>query len=506
MICKGFLTGLMALIVISANLKGQLTPQEAVLQMARGINLGNTLEPPTEGGWNNPAAQEYYFDDYKTAGFTSIRIPITWHGHTDEALPYEVDSAWLARVEEIVDWGLSRDLIIIINAHHEDWLKENYSETVSERFDSIWSQIAVKFKDKSDKLLFEMLNEPRTQLTGLTLDQINELNKRVLSIIRKTNPTRLVIFSGNDWANSSHLLAADIPDTADHYLIGYYHSYDPYPFGLEGPGTYGSAADVNATKAKFDQVTNWSVTNNIPVIISEFGATKACEFNSRMFYYATVVEQALNHGVAFNAWDDGGNFAVYQRQARNWNEIKDILINYSAKNPTAFKAVNNSGVSVSLNWTNRVGTNDSIIVQRGLSATALTGIVTLSADTEEFVDESVEANKTYYYRIISHFNDSVDLYSYPQNVRTELPENLNSNNLDLPVRVFPNPANDVLNIETISGDNIIQIQIYSIEGKLVSENFPLQKQFSIPIEQLSAGNYFVNVKTKNTECTVPFKK
>ena len=103
--------------------QAQITPAEAVSQMGRGINLGNTLEPPTEGGWNNPAAKESYFDDYVEAGFTTVRIPVTWDKHTAANSPYIVDASWLNRVEEIVEWGLERDMFVIINAHHEGWLR-----------------------------------------------------------------------------------------------------------------------------------------------------------------------------------------------------------------------------------------------------------------------------------------------------------------------------------------------------------------------------------------------
>ncbi|MFZ0035556.1 MAG: cellulase family glycosylhydrolase [Sedimentisphaerales bacterium] len=68
-----------------------LAPNEAVRQMGRGINMGNTLEPPREGDWNNGPAQEYYFDDYKKAGFTCVRIPVRWDLHTDTNAPYKVD-------------------------------------------------------------------------------------------------------------------------------------------------------------------------------------------------------------------------------------------------------------------------------------------------------------------------------------------------------------------------------------------------------------------------------
>ncbi|MEM1217136.1 MAG: glycoside hydrolase family 5 protein, partial [Bacteroidota bacterium] len=66
----------------------QLTPAEAVAGMGRGINLGNTLEPPTEGGWNNGPAQESHFDAYLAAGFSNVRIPVRWDQHTGNSVPF----------------------------------------------------------------------------------------------------------------------------------------------------------------------------------------------------------------------------------------------------------------------------------------------------------------------------------------------------------------------------------------------------------------------------------
>ena len=106
------------LLGIAAACFAQLTPREAVDQMMKGINLGNTLEPPNEGGWNNGPAQEYYFDDYKAAGFQTVRIPLRWDAHTAKTPPYQIKASWMDRVQQIVDWSRERELFVIINEQH----------------------------------------------------------------------------------------------------------------------------------------------------------------------------------------------------------------------------------------------------------------------------------------------------------------------------------------------------------------------------------------------------
>ena len=73
-------------------------PQAIITQMRRGINIGNTLEPPEVGDWNNEYISEYFFDDYVDAGFNTVRIPISWVKHTLVDSPYTVSETWLDTV------------------------------------------------------------------------------------------------------------------------------------------------------------------------------------------------------------------------------------------------------------------------------------------------------------------------------------------------------------------------------------------------------------------------
>ncbi|MGD1007079.1 MAG: cellulase family glycosylhydrolase [Ignavibacteriaceae bacterium] len=455
------------LIVFAVSVKAQLTPQDAVKGMVRGINIGNTMEPPVEGAWDNPPLQERAFDDYKNAGFTSIRIPITWDGHTSITPPYTIDSTWLNRVEQVVNWGLRRGLFIIIDAHHETWIKTWYSDSTVARFDSIWSQIATRFKDKSDSLIFEILNEPNL----MTEQHVNELNANVLKIIRQTNPTRIVSFSGYMWSNSDQLVTAAIPDSADKYLIGYYHSYDPYPFGLVGTGTYGTAADINATKAKFDQVTAWSKKNNIPVILDEFGYMNKCDYNSRMCAYATVVDQALSHGVSMFAWDDGGDFPTYNRTTGGFNEIKDILIYTNPESPDGMRISQLSGTSIKVQWHNRNTENDSIVIQRKVGGGSFEYYRKVAPTDSEFIDNTINPGTSYYYRLNIIMKDSIELESYPvmlNAVATSIKL------LNVPVRFelsdnYPNPFNPATTIGfSLPKTEHVIMKLYDILGRQVA--------------------------------------
>ena len=395
----------------------QLTPEEAVAAMGRGINLGNTLEPPLEGGWNNGPAEESYFDAYVEAGFGNVRIPVRWDRHTARAAPFRIDEVWMDRVEEVVDWALGRDLYVVLNGHHEDWLKNGYADPqLRARYDSIWVQISERFGEKPDRLLYEIINEP----FGMTRAQVDDLNERVLGLIREREPTRLVVFGGDQYSNADELLRAAIPGGGDDdYLVGYYHAYDPYLFGLEGQGRWGSANDYREVEAKVGRVKAWSERTGVPVHLSEFGAVRRADYNSRMRFYAAYVEAAVSAGFAFSAWDDGGDFRILERGAGTWPEVKDILVHTHADSPdrvTADLGPQGEG-PVRLRWRNRAAATSEIRVERSVNGGAFEPLATVPADATAYEDPSTAAGGVYTYRLFTDRSaDGTLLHGYPVRV------------------------------------------------------------------------------------------
>ena len=380
-------------------------PQAVIAKMTRGINIGNTLEPPRVGDWNNKFIEEYFFDDYMDAGFNTVRVPIRWEKHTLDISPYTVSETWLDTVEKVIEWGLERDLFIIINAHHDWWLVNNYdSQEVRDRFHSIWNQIASRFKDKLPNLLFEIINEPH----GMTKENVDELNKDILQIIRKENPKRIVIYGGHSWSNSDHLLSASILN--DEYIIGYFHSYDPWDFAGKGNGFWGSDDDIEKIKSKFNQVGQWSKNNNIPVILSEFGAIHDCDYNSRMLHYFTYVKEALRNEIAFQAWDDGGQFRIYDRELRKWPEVKDILIHTYVDGPEKLKAQYINDSQAYLTWKNNNGQCSKIIIEKKIDSLPFESIAELDSNINEYIDNSSSVVNAIY-RVVAICENNVHKHS-----------------------------------------------------------------------------------------------
>jgi hypothetical protein len=297
-----------------------LTARQAVEQMGCGLNLGNTLEPPSEGAWNNPPAQQRYFHDIRVAGFTWVRLPIHWGSHLAAEPPYTLDPAWLDRVEQVVDWGLAEGLFVSFDAHHEQWLKERAADpSVRARFVSLWRQVAERLKHKPAPLIFELLHDP----VGMSPENVDELNARCLAVIRESQPTRLVAISSQLFPAPGRVLAATIPD--DPYVLGTVYFFHPPAFTFEGRGNWGSDKQRSEVRDFFATLVDWSEANRLPLILREFGVTSQAEPASRARFYAAVVKEAKAHRVPFAAWDDGADFEIYRRSNGSWNALKDIL-------------------------------------------------------------------------------------------------------------------------------------------------------------------------------------
>merc|ERR1719230_195087 len=82
-----------------------ITPYEMQKKMGLGINLGNRLDI-----WEQKkpkTVEEQYFQDFKDAGFTNVRIPVCWgHRWVAEDAPYKIDEEFISLVEKYVDYTI----------------------------------------------------------------------------------------------------------------------------------------------------------------------------------------------------------------------------------------------------------------------------------------------------------------------------------------------------------------------------------------------------------------
>ncbi len=333
-------------------------------EMGQGWNLGNTLDafPNGETSWGNPMTTEAMIDAIGQKGFKSIRIPTTWYPHLGPAPHYTIDSAWLKRVETVVNYAFKNNLFVILNVHHDDfnkkqvgsWLKPTLVDkaAVEEQLSKLWTQIANHFKAYGDHLIFETMNEPRLintpeEWTGGTAEgreMVNKLNLTALRAIRKTggNNAKRFIMCPAYAANSSAVAldAFEIPDNDSHVIVSI-HNYGPYSFSMQNPGsnTWGSPSDQQAVDKDMDYYYKRFISKGIAVVIGEWGSVNKNNTQDRAIHAAYFVKAAAKRKIPTVWWDNGQTsnqgFAIFNRKDQTW--IFPILVDsilHSVKLPT----------------------------------------------------------------------------------------------------------------------------------------------------------------------------
>lgn len=425
-----------------------ISPQDAVAEMGAGWNLGNTLDAiETEGSWNNDPVEEATFDDIKAAGFKSVRIPVTWTHHIEDVNGYKVYPVWMERVEKVIDMALERDLYVVLNVHHDSWewldmskiTDPNDREAAKEKFVILWEQIADRFKDKDEKLLFEILNEPAGEGSDEQeadySAQYNDMNKRVLEVIRQSgghNEERLVLLTGLRTDIQDTMKGFEHPNPDDKNLILTVHNYDDWDYVSNwwGHTNWGDTEyEQNHFDEYFGELDQWLADNNydMPVIIGEYGTLASNEYHDKWYYHDLFVSAAYKYGMHTMWWDNGADH--FDRVNREFRDpiVKDIIINAANGIDNSFvelatlyieenDEITDTSLELTLNsnsFVNIIDSNDNILV-RGMDYKLNNDgdIVTLTAEYLKSVVTEIGVNEKLTFDFSKGADPTVDLVKY----------------------------------------------------------------------------------------------
>lgn len=344
------------------------TAYTSVENISAGWNLGNSLDSCgswidmyTDGklenyetAWGNPVTEKELITTVKNAGFNAIRVPVTWAEHIDSNGNIEKD--WLDRVQEVVDYVISQDLYCVLNVHHDagadGWIEasaECYKNN-SKKFEGLWKNIANRFKDYGDKLIFEGFNEILDNQNSWTNAQdsgaykaVNDFNQLFVDTVRETGGNNSVrnlmvqVYSGS--CSEQSLAEFELPkDSAENHLIIQVHNYDPQSFTANDAtwttmtDIWGSIEEKQYFDNLFERLDSFSEKHGVPLVIGEFGANYKGNESSRKLYADYFVTCAEQHGIKCFWWDTG-DMALFDRSnfTVKYPEIVSVITKFSAQ-------------------------------------------------------------------------------------------------------------------------------------------------------------------------------
>ena len=336
---------------------GDITKDYAA-RLGIGWNLGNHFDAYNNGvsgetAWGNPKATQATMNKVKAAGFSTVRIPVTWMGHIGAAPDYKIDEKWLNRVAEVVGYAEAAGLNAIVNMHHDgadskNWLDIKTAakdpavhQQILDQVSAMWRQIADKFKDKGDFLIFEAFNEihdggwgwgENRNDGGKQYQCLNEWNQAFVDAVRASggeNADRILgipaYCTNVDIAVQTFKMPEDVVEGR---LIMAVHCYDPYDYTLPATKSeWGHTADESKKvsgnneadlKRVFEKIYNNFIKKGIPVYMGEFGCVNratAREQAFQQYYLKYYAKLAKTYFVPSIIWDNGAKGAGNEKHA-----------------------------------------------------------------------------------------------------------------------------------------------------------------------------------------------
>lgn len=331
-------------------------------EMGFGWNLGNQLDAVNtwsygtavseETAWGNPVATQATFTGLAAKGIKTVRIPVTWAGHVGEAPNYTIDETWMNRVAEVVGYAKAAGLKAIINIHHDEGAGEGHygfldirtvaydaakNENVKAQLSAMWKQIATKFKNEGDYLIFETMNEVQDGKWGWGTNKtdggkqykcLNEWQQVAVDAIRSVggqNANRWIAVVG--YAQNPQLTMDNlvIPTDKQNRIIVAVHCYEPSKFtngesktSIDNEWGHTSSLYKNGETTILNLIENLRkkyIDQNIPCYIGEFSCVNRDGDRARQFqkYYLEYFSRACYlNGISPIIWDNGATTRGYE--------------------------------------------------------------------------------------------------------------------------------------------------------------------------------------------------
>lgn len=337
-------------------MRKDLSASELTVLMGNGINLGNTMEAygrislgteaPVSGYetfWSQPVTTQEMITGMKNAGFDTLRIPVAWTNAMDyESGDYTIREDYLNRVEEIINYALNENMYVVINDHWDGgwWgmfgsASEETRQKAWDLYTSMWTQIAERYKEYSDYLIFESANEElgnrlndtdvAADSGALSADECYEMtlkiNQKFVDIVRGTggnNESRFLLIAGYntdvDMTTDDRYIMPTDPANEVNKLILSVHYYTPWGYcGNESLSLWGTKRNYGEMNSLLESLTKFT-DRGYGVIIGEYGVLAKSDGTLKKnaaLYYKNFLDNCDLYNFCPLLWDCNN---LYNRQ------------------------------------------------------------------------------------------------------------------------------------------------------------------------------------------------
>lgn len=532
-------------------------PTAAAVQknMGMGFNIGNSMEVPNNPtAWGNPYPTQALLDSIKAAGFNTVRIPCAWDSHAPGG---RITETWLDSVKTVVDYAMRAGLYTVLNIHHEGeggWFQSNIGTSVDNGVDTkmknYWTQIANKFKNYDEHLIFAGANEPGPNIETWTPAHVNTLMhyyQTFIDAVRATggnNASRTLVIQGlNTDIDKS---VANVPvsvfpkDKIAGRLMFEVHYYDPYQYTLmdkeqnwgaptgmiqcqyyygdykkasepkrnAGYNAWADAIDdklggIGHPNEQFAKMKSNYADKGYPVLVGEFGANVrspelsgadlALSKQGRVQWHKDVVTAAKNYGLTPVLWDMGNegnnydNMAYIRRQTNNFGGKMGQVVDPDVIN--AMRGVYGLGNYVNNGITHR----EDLIPGNGPVTSSSSELPAVSSSSDAIVSSSSQQWPQ---------SSSSDLPAVSSS--SEWPAFSSSSEGTLAINVTMQVAASLTRQGNllIAQGNAAEIRLFDMNGNLVREVRAISNRVTLSLAGLNKGMYMAKSGSKTIQVRI----
>lgn len=250
-----------------------IAPWEYQKLLGRGMDVDWSKTKSGREAYSTQAVKAF-----RDAGVSHVRIRIS--EDATESLLKGLDQ----QVKDCLENG-----IIPVIAYQADAFKNKPTEENIRKVVAWWGKVAARYQKQSHRLSFDLLIEA-TDALNKAPEKLNEIYERIVTEIRKTNPTRIIMISPRLRSDAAYLSELKIPSKHNGYLMAEWHFYasGPSKENKRKLWTTGTPAEKKLITDKIALALAWQKKTGIPTWV---GAWMPGNYNDGNDY--SIKEQCI---------------------------------------------------------------------------------------------------------------------------------------------------------------------------------------------------------------------
>ena len=310
---------------------------------SRGVNLTGWFQADGPGQIQFTKFTKQDIINIKSLGCDVIRLPVNMHGMTSGSPSYILDPMYFSFLDSVVNWCEQLHIYVILDNHSFD-PNVNTTTSIETILTKVWSQTATHFKDRSDYLLYEILNEPH----GISTETWGAIQGRVINSIRVKDSRHTIVIGGSGYNTYTEL--RNLPVYTDANLLYTFHFYDPFLFTHQGAtwvspsmeplsgvpfpydaanmpacpsslrgswiesglNNYQNEGTVDHVKQLIDNAIEFRNNRQVNIFCGEFGVyIPNSDPVDRAYWYNIVKQYLEDNNIPWTTWDYKGGFGLF---------------------------------------------------------------------------------------------------------------------------------------------------------------------------------------------------